>query len=290
MQGYKKQGVQVISIQLDIVSCTFFASLETVSLCPYTEYMLERLQKILSARGIASRRKAEEYIEAGLVKVNGVVAKLGDKADPDTDRVEVDGKVLEDRQEMLYFLMNKPVGVVTSNVARWSAAKRGTTVVPQSLKDETVRDLIPQKFRDLVYPVGRLDKESGGLLLLTNDGPLAYRLTHPKFDHEKEYEVEVSGRITDDALQKLSSGHMMILGSIIKPAFVKRIGPSNFRIALTEGKNRQIRRMCEKIGCPVRKLTRVRIMTLADSTLKAGAMRELTEKERNDLLRAVGLS
>jgi pseudouridine synthase len=237
--------------------------------------MLERLQKILSARGIASRRKAEEYITAGLVKVNGNVAGLGDKADPEKDVIEVDGKVLQDRLEMLYFVMNKPVGVVTTN--------------QQMQSDQTVRDLIPEKFRGKVYPVGRLDKDSGGLLLFTNDGPLAYRLTHPKFDHEKEYEVEVSGTLPDDALEKISAGRMSIEGKLLKPAFVRRIGPSHFRIALTEGKNRQIRRMCEKTGHPVRKLTRVRIMTLEDHTLRPGAMRELTTKERGELLKAVGL-
>jgi 23S rRNA pseudouridine2605 synthase len=251
--------------------------------------MLERLQKILSARGIASRRKAEEYIEAGLVKVNGIVAKIGDKADPEKDSIEVDGKVTEERQEMLYFLMNKPTGVVTSNVARWSAKKRGSAAVPQSLKDETVRDLIPQKFRDVVYPVGRLDKDSSGLLLLTNDGPLAYRLTHPKFEHEKEYEVETRGNITDDALEKMSAGRMSIDGALIKPVFIKRIGPFRFRITLTEGKNRQIRRMCEKVGFPVVTLKRVRIMMLEDTALKAGAMRELTDKERTALLHTTGL-
>lgn len=237
--------------------------------------MLERLQKILSARGIASRRKAEEYMEAGLVKVNGKVVKPGDKADPEHDMIEVDGRVLEERQEMLYFVMHKPIGVVTTNA--------------RSRTDQTIRDLIPEKFRGKVYPVGRLDKDSGGLILLTNDGPLAYRLTHPKFEHEKEYEVEVAGKLPDDALQKMRAGRMSIEGALLKPAFVKRLGPSHFRIALTEGKNRQIRRMCEKVGCPVRKLTRVRIMTLEDRTLKPGAMRELTEKERSALLQSVGL-
>lgn len=264
--------------------------------------MLERLQKILSARGIASRRKAEEYIEAGLVKVNGVVAKIGDKADPEVDTVEVDGKVLQDRQEMLYYLMNKPVGVVTSNIERWSAKsvlsegqkramkrKKESGVQPQNLKDETVRDLIPADLRGKIYPVGRLDKESGGLLLLTNDGPLAFRLTHPKFDHEKEYEVTVSGNISDAVLQKMSEGGMIIEGSEIKPAYIQRVGPSTFKIVLTEGKNRQIRRMCEKVGFPVQTLHRVRIMTLEDPTIKPGHIRLLKPEERQALLKSVGL-
>lgn len=271
--------------------------------------MLERLQKILSARGIASRRKAEEYIEAGLVKVNGVVAKLGDKADPEKDTVEVDGKVLQERAEMLYYLMNKPTGVVTSNVERWSldsaeddtpkpitegrkrAMKRkgDSHAVPQALQDRTVRDLLPKELQGKIYPVGRLDKESGGLLLLTNDGPLAFRLTHPKFDHEKQYEVVVSGSIPDDVLWKLAKGGMMIEGSRTKPATIQRISGDKFAIALTEGKNRQIRRMCEKVGFPVRVLTRVRIMTLSDPQLKAGDIRMLTSDEKTHLLASVGL-
>ncbi len=253
--------------------------------------MLERLQKILSARGIASRRKAEEYIEAGMVKVNGVVAKLGDKADPETDTIEVDGKITEERKEMLYYLMHKPKGVITTNVARSSVSPLKRTPAGAALqKVPTVRDLIPEKFRGLLYPVGRLDKDSSGLLLLTNDGPLAFRLTHPKFEHEKEYEVETRGNITDDALERMSAGRMSIDGALIKPVYIRRIGPFRFRIILTEGKNRQIRRMCEKVGFPVVTLKRVRIMTLEDSVLKPGAMRELTDKEKKDLLRAVGLS
>lgn len=266
--------------------------------------MLERLQKILSARGIASRRKAEEYIEAGLVKVNGVVAKVGDKADPETDTIEVDGKVMEERAEMLYYLMNKPVGVVTSNIERWEQGKtkivtdgqrramkkrEGKTSAPQSLQDKTTRDLLPKELQGKIYPVGRLDKESGGLLLLTNDGPLAFRLTHPKFDHEKEYEVTVRGTIPDSILQKMAQGGMMIEGSQTKPATLRRMGPSQFRIALTEGKNRQIRRMCEKIGYPVETLKRVRIMTLRDEHLKSGDIRLLKPEERLALLKSVGL-
>ena len=248
--------------------------------------MQERLQKILSARGIASRRKAEEYIAAGLVKVNGKVVKVGDKADPETDTIKVDGKVLEDRREMLYFVMNKPTGVITTNVAR----SGGRAPASEALqKVPTVRDLIPEKLRGKLYPVGRLDKDSSGLLLFTNDGPLAYRLTHPKFEHEKEYEVEVRGALPDEALEKISAGRMSIDGTRLKPAYVRRLGPSNFSIALTEGKNRQIRRMCEKVGNPVKKLTRVRIMTLEDRALRAGAMRALTDTEKDELLKAAGL-
>ncbi|MDD5469393.1 MAG: pseudouridine synthase [Candidatus Peribacteraceae bacterium] len=236
--------------------------------------MQERLQKILSSRGICSRRKAEEYVTRGLVKVNGTMATLGQKADPEQDRIEVDGKVLSERQEMLYYLLNKPVGVVTTNATRTN--------------QKTVKDLLPKALQGKIYPVGRLDKETSGLLLLTNDGVLAYRLTHPKFDHEKEYEVRVAHPVTDGQLHKLSHG-MTISGEKTKPAKVERLGSSSFTITLTEGRNRQIRRMCQKVGSPVVELKRVRIMTLRDPALKSGQIRELTASERATLLASVAL-
>jgi len=225
--------------------------------------MQERLQKILSARGICSRRKAEQYIEQGLVKVNGEVAKIGQKADPEKDRIQVSGKVLEARAEMLYYVVNKPVGVLT-------------------------QEAVPAKLNNRVYPVGRLDKNTSGLLLLTNDGPLAYRLTHPKFFHEKEYEVEVHESITDGQLSKLKKG-ITISGVKTKPARVTRINRSKFFLNLTEGRNRQIRRMCQKVGSPVINLKRIRIVTLKDEKLKPGQVRELSENEKKSLLSAVGL-
>ena len=265
-----------------------------------SSYMLERLQKILSARGVASRRKAEEYITQGLVKVNGTVATLGQKADPEVDQIEVDGKVMQARQEMLYYVMNKPRGVVTTNVDvsgfefRVSSTPQLATpfgsaqgkLHPKPVP--TVRDLLPPNLRGKVYPVGRLDKDSEGLLLLTNDGVLAYRLTHPKFDHEKEYEVTVTHVIKDGQLRKLEEG-MTISGEKTKPTRILRLGESSFRIVLTEGKNRQIRRMCQKVGAPVATLKRVRIMTLKDSGLKSGMLRPLTTTERTALLAAVGI-
>lgn len=252
--------------------------------------MMERIQKILSARGIASRRKAEEYITAGLVTVNGKIATLGQKADPEKDRIEVSGKVMEARQEMLYYLMNKPRGVVTSNVIRYSLTvhRKSNNEKRITNNETTVRDLLPPNLRGKVYPVGRLDKDSEGLLLLTNDGVLAYRLTHPKFDHEKEYEVTVTHVIKDGQLRKLEQG-MTISGEKTKPARIRRLGPSRFRIALTEGKNRQIRRMCQKVGAPVETLRRVRIMTLEDPALKSGMIRPLTRSEKVGLLESIGL-
>lgn len=267
--------------------------------------MLERLQKILSARGIASRRKAEEYILAGLVRVNGEVATLGTKADPDKDTIDVDGTVLEARKTMAYYLLHKPVGVVTSNVEAESRAgkagaepKRGFEVTQsalQRLRDKagptdapTVRDLLPAGLRGKIFPVGRLDKDSAGLLLLTNDGVLAYRLTHPKFYHEKEYEVEVANPIPDSALKRLKEG-MIIDGKPTKPARVKRLGDRLFRISITEGRYRQIRRMCQKAGYTVISLTRVRITSLTDDRLRPGELRELTKAEVDSLKKSVDL-
>jgi pseudouridine synthase len=262
--------------------------------------MQERLQKILSARGIASRRKAEEYITKGLVTVNGKPAILGQKADPEVDTIEVDGRVLQSRKEMLYYLLYKPVGVVTSNVSRGGDAtnkKRGsasqkTTPKKPGISPErlfpTVRDLLPASLRGKLFPVGRLDKDSEGLLLLTNDGVLAYRLTHPKFDHVKEYRVELVDEIFDGALEKLKKG-MIIEGQKTKAAEVTRRSPHIFHIALTEGKNRQIRRMCEKVGSCVKKLTRVRIGPLADPALASGQLRPLTPSERTAILTYVGV-
>jgi len=237
--------------------------------------MQERLQKILSRYGIAARRKAEVLIRAGRVSVNGEVAAIGQKADIATDRVEVDGEILKATVEKVYYLMYKPVGVETTNACH-----------PEknfSHHDKTVYDLLPPPIRGKVFPVGRLDKDSEGLLLFTNDGDLKYRLEHPKFDHEKEYEVKTAEEIHDGALRKLEKG-VMIDGTKTKPARVTRLGPSTFRIALTEGRNRQVRRMCQKVGSEVVSLRRVRIMNLQDDHLQRGKGRMLTERERTGLL------
>ncbi len=236
--------------------------------------MQERLQKILSARGIASRRKAEEYIEQGLVKVNGKVATLGQKADPLLDTIEVDGKVLQARQEMLYYVLDKPVGVVTTNAT--------------SEDQKTVQDLLPPELQGKIFPVGRLDKDSEGLLLLTNDGVLAYRLTHPRFQHDKEYEVTLDRTINSIACRQLEEGFELD-GSLTKPLTVQKIAPNIIRIILTEGRNRQIRRMCQHVGYTVKTLRRVRIMSLLSTHRKPGELRKLTAKEREDLLSSVGV-
>ncbi len=261
--------------------------------------MQERLQKILSARGICSRRKAEEYLLQGLVKVNGRVATLGQKADPATDQIEVDGKVVQDRREMLYYVMNKPVGVETTNVTRdqgdrrnrgdrSKAFKTSVTSVTSATSVPSVRDLLPPQLKGRIFPIGRLDKDSSGLLLFTNDGVLAYRLTHPKFDHDKEYDVILDRPVSPMVCRNIEEGFEMD-GSRTKPLKVKKIAPTRVRIVLTEGKNRQIRRMCQHFGYTVKSLKRIRILTLNDERLKPGALRALLEAEKVALLHAVGL-
>ncbi|MDB4978742.1 MAG: rRNA pseudouridine2604 synthase, partial [Candidatus Peribacteria bacterium] len=262
--------------------------------------MQERIQKILSGRGVASRRKAEEYIEQGLVKVNGKVATLGQKADADVDKIEVDGKVLQERKEMMYYVMNKPVGVETSNVDTKTIVQKKAAAgkpIPKHLQPpknappnevRTVRDLLSAQLVGKIYPVGRLDKDSGGLLLFTNDGVLAYRLTHPTFTHEKEYEVVLGKPIEPLALKKLEEGFILD-GSMTKPLKAWKVGPAIIRMILTEGRNRQIRRMCQNVGYTVKELKRVRIMTLEDNRLKAGFIRELSDGERKALLKSVDL-
>jgi pseudouridine synthase len=237
--------------------------------------MQERLQKILSARGIASRRKAEEYILAGLVTVNGKTAELGQKADPETDTIEVDGKVMQERADMLYYLLYKPVGVESTNVP-------GTPEAP------TVRDMLPPQLQGKIYPVGRLDKDSEGLLLLTNDGPLSFRLTHPKFEHEKEYDVTLKDDITDSSIEKLRKG-VFLDGSKTKPAIIERLAKNAIRIRLTEGRNRQIRRMCSKVGSEVVRLVRTRITIITDPLIRVGKLRSLSLAEKTQLLASVGL-
>lgn len=262
--------------------------------------MLERLQKILASGGFGSRRKAEVLILAGRVTVNGERAVIGQKADASTDCIEVDGKKLSEGGAFLYYLLYKPVDVVTTNIGQdtlpgsplsqrintmtqWEREKTAARMV------RTVRDLLPPELRGVIVPVGRLDKDSEGLLLLTNDGQLAQRLMHPRFAHEKEYEVRVDRPIADGALQQLKKG-LFLHGLPTKQARVKRLANQLFRITITEGRNRQIRRMCEKLGYRVIGLRRIRIVTLEDTRLKSGQLRSLTEREIVGLRRALGLT
>ena len=228
----------------------------------YKIMSLIRLQKFLSKAGICSRRKGEEYIKAGFVRVNDtVVTELGTKIDPEKDRVEFKGQAVNLENDLVYIALNKPTGYVTSC----------------SQPDETiVLDLIdiPQR----VYPIGRLDKDSSGLLILTNDGDLHHRLLHPSFDHEKEYDVIVSKHITDGALRRIAKG-MPMMGTKTRPAEITRISAKRFRVVLKEGKNRQIRRMVRKVGNHVKQLKRLRVSNIELENLKEGTWRYLTEKE-----------
>lgn len=218
---------------------------------------MERLQKMMAQAGVASRRKSEELIRAGRVRVNGkVVTKMGVKVDPDQDLVEVDGKPITGREEpKVYLLLYKPRGYVT------------TAKDPQGRP--TVLDLVhvPQR----VYPVGRLDYDTEGLLILTNDGDLTYRLTHPKHEVDKVYHALVAGHPPEDKLQQLRTGIMLEDGPTA-PAKVRRLkkiqGNTLLEIIIHEGRNRQVRRMCEAIGHPVLHLKRVAIGDLTLGNLK----------------------
>ena len=226
-----------------------------------------RLQKFLSAAGVCSRRKGEEFILAGRVAVNGeIVAELGTKVDPDKDRIDVDGKPVNPSHSLVYIALNKPKKHVTS------CSHPGEKVVVDLVD-------IPER----VYPVGRLDKDSTGLLLLTNDGRIHHRLSHPSFDHEKEYDVTVAGPISDEALKKLGDG-MPLMGTRTRRARVTRISASRFRIVLQEGKNRQIRRLVRKVGNQVIHLQRTRVANIKLGKLPAGQWRFLSENEKKTLL------
>jgi pseudouridine synthase len=229
-----------------------------------------RLQKFLSGAGICSRRKGEEYIKAGWVKVNGkIVTELGVKVDPERDAVEVDRDAIRSDTAPIYIALNKPKGYVSSC---------------RQQNEQIVLDLLD--ISDRVYPIGRLDKDSTGLLLLTNDGHLHHRLSHPSFNHEKEYEVTVARPLPEGALRKLAEG-LPMMGTRTRPARVNRISARRFRIVLQEGKNRQIRRMVRKVGNQVVHLKRIRIANIKLGNLLSGSWRHLTKREKENLLKAL---
>jgi len=231
---------------------------------------LIRLQKYLSMAGYASRRKSEEYILAGRVRVNNiVVTELGTRVDPQKDHVVVDGKLIALEQDLVYIALNKPRGYVSS-------CKQQNEPIILDLID------IPER----VYPVGRLDKDSCGLLLLTNDGRLHHRLSHPSFDHEKEYEVMVTNPIPDGALRHMEKG-LPMMGTKTRPAKIKRLSARRFRIVLKEGKNRQLRRMVRKVGSQVILLRRVRVANIRLGRLAEGTWRYLSESEKKMLLQSL---
>ena len=233
----------------------------------------DRLQKVLAAAGLGSRRACEELIAEGRVTVDGEVAVLGRQVDPETARIAVDGVPLSVRPGVVYYLLNKPAGVVT------------TVADPQGRP--TVVDLVPPEPR--VFPVGRLDVDTEGLLLLTNDGDLAHRLTHPSFGVEKEYLAEVEGTPTRGELRRLREGVELDDGPTA-PARVALVPPRALRIAIHEGRKRQVRRMCAAVGHPVVRLVRTRIGPLADRRLGPGEWRLLTPAEVRGLEEAAAES
>ncbi len=228
---------------------------------------LVRLQKFLSEAGACSRRKGEVHILAGDVTVNGrAVTILGTRVDPEADEVHLKGVIVGRPDRHIYVMLNKPEGFVAS------CKHRGEPVVT---------DLVNISHR--LFPVGRLDKDSTGLLLLTNDGRIHHRLSHPSFDHEKEYDVTVKWPLGDDALATMEKG-MPLSGVMTRPARVRRITRNRFRIVLMEGKNRQIRRMVKKVGNRVVRLNRMRVADLKLGSLRKGSWRHLTTGEVRRLL------
>ena len=223
-----------------------------------------RLNAYLARAGVASRRKADELIKAGRVKVNGEPGQLNTFVERG-DRVEVDGEEVR-RQRLAYVLLHKPSGVVT------------TASDPQGRP--TVVDLVDHEVR--VVPVGRLDVETTGALLLTNDGELAHRLAHPKYEVEKVYEAEVEGEPSDEALRRLAEG-VELEDGLTAPAEVRRLGASFVELSIHEGRNRQVRRMLEAVGHPVKRLHRSRYAGLTLGSLDSAAWRELTERELSEL-------
>jgi pseudouridine synthase len=237
-----------------------------------------RLQKILAQAGLASRREAEEWIRAGRVELNGAVATVGESADPEVDEVRVDGRLLA-RGRRAYWLLHKPRGVLT------------TTRDPHARAPDrpTVMDVLPpQARRERLFPVGRLDLESEGLLLLTNDGDVAHALLHPSLGSEREYRVTVKGRLSDELARRLAEGPRLDDG----PMAPCRVGPrrcdarrdrTSFALTLREGRKRQIRRALAQLGHPVVRLVRTRMGPLRLGRLARGEARPLNARERRQL-------
>jgi 23S rRNA pseudouridine2605 synthase len=245
----------------------------------------ERLQKILSRAGVASRRLAEALIGQGRVQVNGAtVTELGTKADPNADEIKVDGRRIHAQQRKRYILLHKPRGFMT------------TRSDPEGRP--TVLDLL-RGVREYVYPVGRLDYDSEGLLLLTNDGELAARLTHPRHEVDKVYEARVRGVPDEHAIERLARG-VTIEGRRTAPAKARVLDPpkrfpseneqTRVELAIHEGRHRQVRQMFDAIGHPVVRLKRVRIGPIEDPDIPPGHWRELTPQEVARLQRATGLA
>ncbi|PZD96416.1 23S rRNA pseudouridine(2604) synthase RluF [Paenibacillus sambharensis] len=225
-----------------------------------------RINKFISESGYCSRREADKLVEGGRVTINGIQAGLGSQAEAGDD-VRVDGQPIGSHRRHVYIALNKPVGI--------------TSTTESHIKGNIV-DFVGHPER--IFPIGRLDKDSEGLILLTNDGDIVNRVLRAEGKHEKEYIVTVDKPVTASFLQGMSSG-VKVLGSMTLPCQVKRVGERVFRIILTEGRNRQIRRMCTAFGYQVRKLKRLRIMNIHLGELPTGKWRDLTPEEKSELFR-----
>lgn len=225
----------------------------------------KRLNKFIADSGYCSRREADRLIEEGRVEVDGEAGTIGSKILPGT-RVVVDGHVLSGDSDKVYIALNKPAGIVCTADPR----------EPMNVVDYV-------NYPTRIFPIGRLDKDSEGLLLMTSDGEIVNRLLRAGGGHEKEYEVEIDRTITREFTDKMMSG-VPILDTVTLPCRLRRTGERGFNIILVQGLNRQIRRMCEALGCNVRKLRRIRIMNIRLGNMKPGQWRELTSEELSTLL------
>ena len=253
-----------------------------------------KLQKYLSHAGICSRRKAEEYIEAGRVFVNGEKAHIGQVVDEDKDIIKLWEDIIKDQEKLVYYVFNKPRGIVTT----CASPKDGDTAILDIVD-------IPER----VFPIGRLDKETTGLIILTNDGRLSNYLMHPRYEHEKEYVVEVYGKIEDEALEKMrrwvrielkeNNPRSRIIRRVAgkdtvitrkyttQPCEITRLSSSKFAIILKEGKNRQIRRMVAAVDHGVKRLKRIRVENIYLSDLEEGKWRKFSEGEKRGILERI---
>jgi 23S rRNA pseudouridine2604 synthase len=224
-----------------------------------------RLNKFISETGVCSRRQADQWIEAGRVTCNGSVAVLGTQVS-ERDEVRIDGELIGAKKSQIYIALNKPVGI---------------TCTSEDHVAGNIIDLIAHPER--IFPIGRLDKDSEGLILLTNDGDIVNEILRSENNHEKEYVVSVDRPITELSLRMMASG-VRIMGEMTKPARVTRVDPTTFRIVLTQGLNRQIRRMCSALGYRAQRLQRVRIINVHLGGLRPGEWRNLTQQELAGLL------
>jgi 23S rRNA pseudouridine2605 synthase len=240
----------------------------------------ERLQKIIARSGLCSRRDAEEMIAAGRVTVNGHVAKLGTKADPAVDHIKVDSRRIKAPAAHRYVLIYKPRGVMT------------TCEDPE--ERVTVLDLVRGKMKERLFPVGRLDYQSEGLLILTNDGELAARITHPRYGVVREYRVKVKGDLAPEAAGRVRrgtriEGHLVRPRSVVREKITAKAGNSWWRVEITEGRTHEVRELFFRVGHPVQRLRRTAIGPIRDTELPPGAFRELTDQELAAVRRVCGL-